>query len=118
MSHQVQSQNQRLSVLPQQIQLLKLFHLNACELQCRITEELLDNPLLEEDVTEERQEVKQEDCAQEYDGQGEFQNDDIPDYAIEHKNYLSNTAIPQRPIAEPADFRKELRQQLRTRPTD
>jgi RNA polymerase sigma-54 factor len=114
MNHQVHSQNQRLSVLPQQIQLLKLFHLNGCELQNRITEELLDNPMLEETVTEDHPEVKSEDSAQEYDGPDQFQNDDIPDYAVEHQNYLSENNIPQRPIPELADFRKELKEQLRT----
>jgi RNA polymerase sigma-54 factor len=118
MNNQVQTQNQRLSVLPQQIQLLKLFHLNACELQSRIVEELLDNPLLEETVMDdEKQDVKSEDSDQEYDGPDEFQSDDIPDYAVEHKNYLSETDIPQRPIPELADFRKELKEQLRTQVT-
>jgi RNA polymerase sigma-54 factor len=111
--NQLQSQNQRLSVLPQQIQLLKLFHLNGCELQSRIVEELLDNPMLEESVTEET-ELKSENSDQEYDGADEFQNDDIPDYAVEHQNYLSETDIPQRPIAELKDFRQELKEQLRT----
>ena len=112
--NQLQSQSQRLSVLPQQIQLLKLFHLNGCELQNRIVEELLDNPLLEETVSEDRQEVKKEDSDQEYDGPDEFQNDDIPDYAVEHKNYLSEADLPQRPLPELADFRKELKEQLRS----
>jgi RNA polymerase sigma-54 factor len=106
MNHQTQSQNQRLSVLPQQIQMLKLFHLNGCELQSRIVEELLDNPLLEETVNEDHQEVKSENSDQEYDGADEFQDDDILDYAIEHQNYLSEADIPQRPIPELADFRK------------
>jgi RNA polymerase sigma-54 factor len=118
MNHQVQSQNQRLSVLPQQIQLLKLFHLNRCELQSRIVEELLDNPLLEETATEDHHEVKAENSDQEYDGADEFQNDDIPDYAVEHQNYLSETDMPQRPIPELADFRKELREQLRLHVTN
>jgi RNA polymerase sigma-54 factor len=116
MNNQLQSQGQRLSVLPQQIQLLKLFHLNGCELQSRITEELLDNPLLEESVTDERQELKSEDSEQEYEGPDEFSGDDIPDYAVEHQNYLSETDIPQRPIPEPNDFRKDLKEQLRTQP--
>src|SRR5688572_17539358 len=116
--HQLQSQNQRLSVLPQQIQLLKLFHLNGCQLESRIVEELLDNPLLEETESDERQEAKPDDSAQEYDGPDEFQNDDIPDYAVEHRNYLSETDLPQRPIPELSDFRKELKEQLRTHITN
>lgn len=114
MNHQLQSQNRRLSALPQQIQLLKLFHLNGCELQSRIVEELLDNPMLEEAVTDEIQETKAEDITQEFDGPDEFQNDDIPDYTVEHQNYFSDTDIPQRPIPELADFRKELKEQLRS----
>jgi RNA polymerase sigma-54 factor len=113
MQHQLQSQNQSFTVLPQQIQLLKLFHLNGCELQSRIVEELLDNPLLEESVTEE-QEVKSENSDQEYEGVDEFQSDDIPNYAVEHQNYLSEADTPQRPIPELADFRQELKGQLRT----
>jgi len=114
MNQQIHSQNQSFSVLPQQIQLLKLFHLNAFELQNRIQEELMENPLLEETVTEEGpEEIKPEDSAQEYDGADEFQNDDIPDYAVEHQNYLSESNLPQRPIPDLADFRKELKEQLR-----
>jgi RNA polymerase sigma-54 factor len=112
--HQLQSQNQRLSVLPQQIELLKLFHLNSCELQHRIVEELLDNPMLEEIATEDHPEVNAESSDRDYDGADEFQNDDIPDYAVEHQNYLSESNIPQRPIPELADFRRELKEQLRS----
>ena len=50
---QIRTQKQHFNVLPQQIQLLKIFHLNTLELQRRIQEELNDNPLLEEEVDEE-----------------------------------------------------------------
>ena len=53
MLKQVATQKQHFNVLPQQIQLLKVFHLNTLELQQRIQEELNDNPLLEEEVNEE-----------------------------------------------------------------
>ena len=117
--NQVHTQNQGFSVLPQQIQLLKLFHLNALQLQERIQEELMENPLLEEtDKEEGPEETNPEATAVEYDGDEEFQNDDIPDYAVEHQNYLSERNMPQRPIPELADFRQELKQQLRTLVSD
>ena len=115
MAHQVQSLKQSSSVLPQQIQLLKLFHLNTLELQSRIQEELMENPMLDELSEEDKkEEATKEDSDLDYDGPKEYQNDDIPDYAVEHNNYLSETNMPQRPIPELADFRKELKEQLRT----
>ncbi len=114
MAHQVQSLGQNSSVLPQQIQLLKLFHLTSMELQNRIQEELMENPMLDELVSEEdkKDEATKEDSDADYDGPEEFKDDDIPDYAVEHNNYLSETNMPQRPIPELADFRKELKEQL------
>ena len=53
MQSQVQSQKQGSTVLPQQIQLLKLFHLNTLGLQHRIQQELIENPLLEETSDED-----------------------------------------------------------------
>jgi len=48
MINQVQTQKQQYKILPQQIQLLNLFHLNNLELEQRIQDEIDDNPLLEE----------------------------------------------------------------------
>ena len=53
MLHQNLSQKQQLKILPQQIQLLNLFHLNTIELEHRIQQELEENPLLEENASEE-----------------------------------------------------------------
>ena len=41
------AQKQETKILPQQIQLLNLFHLNTLELDRRIDQELEDNPFLE-----------------------------------------------------------------------
>ncbi len=119
MLSQVHSQKQSFTVLPQQIQLLKLFHLNTLELQYRIQEELIENPVLEEIVSEEdsASESSKKD-QQDYQDPSEYQEDDIPDYKIEHNNYLSDADLPQRPIPEHFDFRKDLKEQVRGLLTD
>ena len=43
---QIQTQKQQLKILPQQIQMLNIFHLNVLELDQRIQDELDENPLL------------------------------------------------------------------------
>ena len=53
MLSQIRTQRHHLTVLPQQIQLLKLYHLTNIELQKRIQDELDDNPLLEENISSE-----------------------------------------------------------------
>lgn len=113
MQHQIRTQQQQFTVLPQQIQLLKLFHLTTLELQQRIQEELYDNPLLEENLcADEDAESSSKEDVQEYQDQEEYQYDDIPDYKLEHNNYLSEQNLPQRPISDRPDFRADLREQL------
>jgi RNA polymerase sigma-54 factor len=46
-------QKQDTKILPQQIQLLNLFHLNTIELEHRIEQELDDNPFLDKKEDEE-----------------------------------------------------------------
>src|SRR4051812_4593487 len=115
MLRQVHTQKQHLNVLPQQIQLLKLFHLNTLELQQRIQAELNENPVLEEDVTEDDKIVDSttKDTVQDYQDEDEYSHDDIPDYKTEYNNYLAEDSIPQRPISELYDFRKDLKEQIR-----
>jgi hypothetical protein len=48
MLKQVQTQKQQHTILPQQIELLNLFHLNTLELELRIQDEMSENPALEE----------------------------------------------------------------------
>lgn len=76
---------------------------------------MLDEVVSEEDKIEQ---PANEDSSQDYDGQEEIPNDDIPDYAIEHHNYLSETDMPQRPIPELRDFRKDLKEQIHALLTD
>jgi RNA polymerase sigma-54 factor len=113
MLRQLRIQKQQFSVLPQQIQLLKLFHLTTHELQQRIQEELNENPLLEEKSLLEDQEKSAEDTIPDYQDEEEYQYDDIPDYKLEHNNYLSESDLPQRPISERYDFRSDLKAEIR-----
>jgi RNA polymerase sigma-54 factor len=114
MLSQVRTQKHQFNVLPQQIQLLKLFHLTTLELQQRIQEELNENPLLEENTTsDDDQDNSSKDTVQDYQDEEEYKYDDIPDYKLEHNNYLSEQNMPQRPIAELYDFRKDLKEQIR-----
>jgi RNA polymerase sigma-54 factor len=112
MLHQVKTQLQQFSVLPQQIQLLKLFHLTTLELQQRIQEELNDNPLLEENIAQEEEPEPSTELAQDFQDEEEYQYDDIPDYKLEHHNYLSDNDLPQQPITARFDFRVDLKEQL------
>ncbi|MEJ0056966.1 MAG: RNA polymerase sigma-54 factor [Bacteroidota bacterium] len=113
MLKQIGTQKQHFNVLPQQIQLLKLFHLTTLELQQRIQEELNDNPLLEEEVNEEDKlsAESSKDDVQDYQDEEEYAYDDIPDYKLEHNNYLAEDHS-QRPFAEQFDFRKSLKEQI------
>jgi RNA polymerase sigma-54 factor len=113
MLRQLRTQKQHFNVLPQQIQLLKIFHLNTLELQRRIQEELNDNPLLEEEVDEEDkiQEESPKEEVQDYQDSDEYEYDDIPNYKLEHNNYLPENQA-QLPFPEQQDFRKTMRQQM------
>lgn len=113
MLRQIGTQKQQFNVLPQQIQLLKLFHLSTLELQQRIQAELNDNPLLEEEVNDEDSSALESTKAevQDFQDEEEYAYDDIPDYKLEHNNYLAEDNS-NRPFAELPDFRKGLKQQI------
>lgn len=120
MLHQNLTQKQQLKILPQQIQLLNLFHLNTIELEHRIQQELEENPLLEESASEEMAEVDKysKDDVQDYKDWDEYGYDDVPDYKTEYENYFNNEKIPERPLPEAADFRESLKQQFKLMNTD
>ena len=115
MINQLQTQKQQYKILPQQIQLLNLFHLNMLELDQRIQDEIDENPLLEEVAASEEVTVDktEKDTVQDFQNWDEYGYDDIPDYKREYENYLSSEKIPDRPLAESIDFRQELKKQLR-----
>jgi RNA polymerase sigma-54 factor len=113
MLRQIRTQKQLINVLPQQIQLLKLFHLPTAELQQRIQEELNENPFLEENLSSEVDGDAEKDLIQDYQDEEEYKYDDIPDYKTEHNNYLSDHNLPHTPIANRYNFRNDLKDQLR-----
>ena len=115
MLKQLQTQKQQHTILPQQIELLNLFHLNTLELEQRIQDELTENPVLEESGSgdESASDKFSKDTVQDFQNWEEYGYDDIPDYKTEYKNYLSTENVPEKPIAEAPDFREELKRQCR-----
>ena len=113
MLHQNLSQKQQLKILPQQIQLLNLFHLNSLELEQRINQEIEENPLLDEEKSEEEPLPEKEmEVVKDYSDYDEFENDDIPDYKTECENFWHTENFPERPMAEVTDFRKDIKMQF------
>ncbi len=108
-------QKQQARILPQQIQLLNIFHLTTMELEQRIRQELEENPLLEEVEEEDKPDSSQE-GPQDFADWDEFGYDDIPDYKTEYANFFNEQQIPDRPIAQRSDFRSQLKTQLQLLP--
>ena len=108
-------QKQQGKILPQQIQLLNLFHLNTIQLEHRLQQELEDNPLLEENTSEDEAEVEKynKEEVQDYQDWDEYGYDDRPDYANEYAGYLNSEDLPQRAITDAPCFRTDLKQQFR-----
>ena len=103
---QVQKLLQKLS--PQQIQMIKLLELPTIQLEQRIKQEIEENPVLEEEPSEEQQdEEPKEVSVEEY-----FAEDDTPKY-----NYHANNSSPDyqtRPVylTEGISLQESLIQQL------
>lgn len=118
MQNQVQTQKQQHTILPQQIELLNLFHLNTLQLDQRIMDEMNENPLLEETPSQDDSlgDKCSKDTIQDFQNWEEHGYDDIPDYKTEYKNYLSTENIPEKPLAEKTDFRDDLKRQCRWLP--
>ncbi len=108
-------QKQQGKILPQQIQLLNLFHLNTIQLEHRLQQELEDNPLLEENTSDDEAEVEKynKEEVQDYQDWEEYGYDDRPDYATEYAGYLNSDDLPQRAITDAPCFRTDLKQQFR-----
>lgn len=115
MMNQSLGQKQRLKILPQQIQLLNFFHLNTLELEQRIQQEIEENPLLEDQKNEYEPLVDKfnKDSIQDYQDWEEYGYDDIPDYKLEYSNYLHNDKVPERPIVNQSDYRRQLKEQFK-----
>lgn len=114
MLNQHLTQKHQTKILPQQIQLLNLFHLNNLELEQRIVQEIQENPLLEENDLEanSEEETREEDAIKDYQDYEEYMYDDVPDYKTEDASYWHTENIPPKPLAEVVDFRKELKIQF------
>jgi RNA polymerase sigma-54 factor len=108
-------QKQETKILPQQIQLLNLFHLNTIELEHRIEQELEDNPFLEkkEDEEETAADKFAKEAVQDYEDWDEHGFDDIPDYKMEYSNYLPDDEKTFSPMKAAIDFREDLKKQYR-----
>jgi RNA polymerase sigma-54 factor len=108
-------QKQETKILPQQIQLLNLFHLNTLELEHRIEQELEDNPFLEK--KEDEEDAKGDKCTkeqvQDFQDWDEYGYDDIPDYKMEYSNYLPDEEKTFSPMKAATDFREDLKKQYR-----
>jgi RNA polymerase sigma-54 factor len=115
MLSQIQTQKQQLKILPQQIQMLNIFHLNVLELDQRISDELDENPLLEMNEEEETVAVEKfaKESVQDYEDWEEHGYDDIPDYKLEYENYFNNETVPNVPIKAFRDYREALKEQIR-----
>jgi RNA polymerase sigma-54 factor len=115
MINQHLAQKQRLKILPQQIQLLNFFHLNTVELELRISQEIEDNPLLEDQKNDFDTDVEKfnKDSVQDYQDWEEFVYDDIPDYKAEYGSFLHNDKLPERPITNSFDYRSSIKDQYK-----
>jgi RNA polymerase sigma-54 factor len=113
MLYQHITQKQQLKIHPQQLQMLHLFHLNTMELEQRITQEIEENPMIEENKDQEATaELSDDTQAQEYQDWEEYGYDDTPDYKVENSQFYQQSDLPNKPIVDIADFRNELHTQL------
>lgn len=115
MISQIQTQKHQVKILPQQIQMLNIFHLNVLELDQRIQEELEENPMLEMNDEEETivAEKFEKEEVQDYQDWEEHGYDDVPDYKLEYENYFNSEAAPTIPIKAYTDYRDGLKEQIR-----
>jgi len=105
-----QTQNQQHKILPQQLRMLSLFHLNGMELEMQLKNELEENPFL--DVVEPLKEETKNDEPDDYKDWDEFVYDDQVNYAAEHQNFFSGEQLPSRQYADAVNFKDELLEQL------
>ncbi len=115
MLSQIQTQKQQLKILPQQIQMLNIFHLNVLELDQRIQDEMDENPMLESSEEEEVLAVEkfEKENVQDFESWEEHGYDDIPDYKMEYENYFNSETVPNVPIKSFSDYREHLKDQIR-----
>ncbi len=117
MIHQHFAQKQLLKISPQQIQMLNIFFLNTLELETRISNELEENPFLENketDTGEDETSLKTASDVQDYQDWDEFSNDDsFSGDKLVQQSYISREDIPQKILLSTPDFKEDAKQQLR-----
>ena len=112
MLHLSQTQNQQHKILPQQLRMLSLFHLNGMELEMQLKNELEENPFLEATEPATETETKTDE-PEDYKDWEEFSYDDQVNHAVEHQNFFSSEQMPTRQFADTTNFKDELLEQLR-----
>ncbi len=112
MNYQSQQKQQTQHILPLQIQMLGIYHLNAVALELRVKQELEDNPLLE--IVVEEVPLILDTCMENNDFRDweEYGYDDIPDHRRDNEQLMHNNSL-DRPMEETLDFRIILKSQLR-----
>ncbi len=92
---------------PQQIQMIKLLELPALQMEQRVQQEIEENPVLEEEPNEEKEEQAKEISVEDY-----FAEDDTPRYKYRANNYSKDEQ--QRPVflSDKTSFRESLIEQL------
>ena len=102
---QVQKLQQKLS--PQQIQMIKLLELPAIQLEQRVKQEIEENPVLEEEASEENEEQPKEVSVEEY-----FAEDDTPRYKYHANNFSKDDQKKPVYLTEGMSFHEYLVEQL------
>lgn len=117
MLQQSNVQRQQLRILPQQIQLLNLFHLNTLELSQKIKEELEENPCLEEATKEsdndEAENIAANNTEDDYRDWEDYLTDDLADARTSYSNYLDKEIYSEKPFIQKDSFREMLKDQYR-----
>jgi RNA polymerase sigma-54 factor len=116
MLNQSNVQRQQLRILPQQIQLLNLFHLNTLELHQKIQEELEENPCLEEanenNDNDEAENIPQK-VEDDYKDWEESMFDDLADAKFIYSNFLNREIYSEKPFIQSDSFQQTLKDQYR-----
>lgn len=110
---------------PQQIQMIKLLEIPTVQLEERIRKEIEENPALEEGAEESSDKEEKEEGATEEKEQDEFslddylQEEDIPDYRLESRNYSKGDEKKSEiPFSTGSSFHEFLESQIGLRPMD
>ena len=122
---QTQSQQQTLTLSPQQIMVVKLLELPTIEFEERVHAELLDNPALEEgreapdSSDEDFSNTGNESDTTTYEdiSLGDYRSpDDIPDYKLQESNRSRGEQAEDIPFSDTISFYETIREQLDMQP--